>query len=469
MIKYLETIRSYGDKDMCKVINGAEASCKSYADFCNDMERYAYKIDMEMGGIKGKHVGIIASASYEYFVLLGAIIFGRAVAIPLNNLESIDNISHAIDNAEINLLIVDCNAEKYVRENLPVMHMETFFEEEEGRLLLEDFRDIEKDELALILFTSGTTSVSKGVMQSVDNLFHARKDILPKSYLEKKENPVGALAYTNFPFYHVGGILLFLSWPLNGVTMCLSKDPRNILSDLENNSIDIGAIIPSTFKLWSTCIRKDRMDRLGHVRHVMSGGAALDAELVKLFINKGISVGQFYGQTEVGGSVTVNYDMVNHADSVGQPSDGAEVFIEDGEICVRYWGNMTGYYNNAEETKKSLRNGVIYTGDLGYIDKDGYVYITGRKNNLIILSGGQNVSPEEIEAKIYENEAIRECRVYAKGDRIAAQVYAPDIKEEEIRNYIDELNAKLSIYKRIYSLEIMDTEIEKTASGKIKR
>ena len=469
MIKYLKTVKEYGALTMCKMIHGAESIDKSFSDFVRDMEHCAYMMDSALNGMKGKHIGIIAASDYRYYVLLGAVIFGRGVAVPINNLERKENISFAIEKAELNMLIVEDTVGEYDTGKAIVKSKDAFFSGEGERKSLADFEDSEKDELALIIFTSGTTSLSKGVMLSVDNLFHDRKDILPKAYLDKKENPIGAKGYTNFPFYHVGGILLLLSWPLNGVTLCLSTDAKNILNDMENNTIDIGAIIPSTFKLWSTSIKKGRMDRLGYVRHVMSGGAALDPELIKVFTDNGISVGQFYGQTEVGGSVTVNYDMINHADSVGKAADGAEVFIKNGEICIKYWGNMTGYYKNPEETEKTLRDGVIYSGDLGRIDDEGYVYITGRKNNLIILSGGENVSPEEIEAKLYENEDVKECKVYAKDDRIVAQIYAPGIEAEKVRDYVDEVNSEMPIYKRIYSVEISEREIEKTASGKIKR
>ncbi len=161
--------------------------------------------------------------------------------------------------------------------------------------------------------------------------------------------------------------------------------------------------------------------------------------------------------------------MENHIDSIGKAIDGAEIICVDGEICVKSWSNMIGYYNNPDETKKCLKDGVIYTGHLGYIDEDGYVYLTGRKKNLIILSGGENVSPEEIESKIYENHLVKECKAFEKNDRIAIEIYANNQDEPNIREYISNLNQTQPAYKKIYFVEFRDTEFDKTASGKIKR
>ncbi len=161
--------------------------------------------------------------------------------------------------------------------------------------------------------------------------------------------------------------------------------------------------------------------------------------------------------------------MVNHISSVGSPYDDADVRIVDDEIVIRHWGNMLGYYENEEETQKIIRDGVIYTGDLGYMDEDGYLYITGRKKNLIILSSGENVSPEELERLLYECKAVKECRAYEKNDRIAVAIYAEEASHESIREFIAELNKTLPIYKRIYGIDFQTEELEKTASGKIKR
>ncbi len=468
MLQYLKRLESYSDVDMVKIINRDESTSWTYADYLRDIKRCAYKLEEYAGDLGGKHIGIIAPPDYRYTVLLGAIIFSRAVAIPLNDFETDDNISFAINNAEITVFVVSENIKKSFADKT-VIPEEELFSNLSSEKELSDFMDEEENNLSLIVYTSGTTSLSKGVALSAGNLFHDVRTVLPEVYIDGRENPVGAIAYTNFPLYHIGGILLWLSWSEYGCTICYSKEQKHVLADLEKNSIDFSAATPALLKIWINCIKSGRMDRLGHVRHLISGGAPIEPEVISFFMANGITVGQYYGQTEAGGVVTANFDMTGHIKSVGKPINGATLFCDNDEICICNWGNMLGYYNNPSETSKYLKDGVIYTGDLGYIDEDGYIYITGRKKNLIILSGGENISPEEIEAMIYEDSSIKECRVYEKKDRIAVDIYAPDMTENEVKEYIHNINVKMPIYKRVYYINVKNKEFEKTSSGKIKR
>ena len=161
--------------------------------------------------------------------------------------------------------------------------------------------------------------------------------------------------------------------------------------------------------------------------------------------------------------------MLNHIAAVGRCYDDASIEIIDDEICARHWGNMLGYYNDEEETAKVLKDGLIYTGDLGYVDDEGYVFITGRKKNLIILSGGENVSPEEIERHLYKNAKVKECKVYEENDRIHAGIYCEEAYRDEIQSYVNQLNKEMPLYKRISKVVFQNEEFEKTALGKMKR
>lgn len=470
MVEYLNLLRHFIDREMMRTIAGEDCSVKTYADYHRDICRCAKKLETILGPVEGRHIGIIGTSDYEFLVIMAAIIFSRGVAVPLNNREVEDNVLAAVRTSEAELIISDeMPYSDALKKAVRVETKEGFFEGETSEKELADFSDDEADRTVLIIFTSGTTSLSKGVELSAGNLFKTLRNNLPDEYRGGADKTEGIVAYTNNPFYHVGGIMPWLSWTELGVTLCLSKDPRNILSDLEVNRINMAAVIPTVLKLWVKSLSKNKIERLGGVRYIYSGGAALDPNTMDLFYSNGINVIQLYGMTETGGDITVNYDMLNHGASAGRLAEGVTVSFIDGEICVDSFGNMKGYYKNPEETKKTLKSGIIYTGDLGHMDDDGFLYITGRKKNLIILSGGENISPEELENLLYKNPAITECKVYEKNDRIWADAYAPTASESEIKEYVGELNTKLPIYKRIYNVVVKESELEKTASGKIKR
>jgi long-chain acyl-CoA synthetase len=469
VIKFLKKLERYFDECFFEMLDGKDKQSWTYSEYIDDMRKCAYQLDMTLNGIEGKHIGIIANSDYEYFVMLAAIMFGRGVAVPLNERETQDYISYAISKSDVDAIIVADDIKQFTFDNIIVINKSNLFTKDGGKLELIDFDDDEKDKLILIIHTSGTTGLPKGVALTADNLFHDYKTSLLKVYVDNGLIVQGFRCYFNFPFYHVAGLILFLCLPVYGGTGCCSKKPANVLSDLEHHKVDIAGIIPSVLGLWETCIRRGRIDRLGGVKAVITGGAPIDPSIVNFFKTNGITVGQFYGLTEVGWVATVNLEMDKHPDSIGVPVEDAQVIIQDGEICIKYWGNMKGYYNDPDDTEKVLKDGFIYSGDLGYIDKDGYIYITGRKKNLIILSGGENVSPEEIEAKLYRNTKIQECLVYEQNDRIVADVYAPGLTESDLKQYVSSVNASMPIYKRISKAMLKDEELKKSSFGKIKR
>ncbi|SEA76937.1 long-chain acyl-CoA synthetase [Pseudobutyrivibrio sp. ACV-2] len=472
MLQYLKLLENHNDVTAVKMLDGSNVDNWTYSDYLRDIRRCAYQLEEKLGRIEGKHICLLADSDYRYIVLLSAIIFSRAVAVPLNNYENSENLKFAVKKADGDLVICSEQAEKKAFRDLPIIIEEQLFDDifdSVAEKELHDFVDDEGEKLSLILFTSGTTSFSKGVALSAMSLFGSIRTLLPFEYVNNAGNEVNLKAYTNFPLYHIGGLSFWLSWTSYGCTMCMSKDVKHILADLENITVDYATITPAMMKMWANFIKRGQKKRIGNPKHIGSGGASIDPHIVKLFKENDITVCQFYGMTESGNASAINYDMGKHVDSIGKAVDGTEIFCIDGEICVKSQSNMLGYYNNPKETKACLNDGVIYTGDLGYIDEDGYVYLTGRKKNLIILSGGENVSPEEIESKVYENPLVKECKVFEKKDRIAIEVYANNQDEQNIREYISNLNQTQPAYRKIYFIEFRETEFEKTASGKIKR
>lgn len=156
-----------------------------------------------------------------------------------------------------------------------------------------------------------------------------------------------------------------------------------------------------------------------------------------------------------------------HMGSIGKPRGSIQCRIQDGEILFKGSSVMKGYYKNPEDTAKIIQDGWIHTGDTGYCDADGYYYLTGRKKNVIILSNGENVNPEEIEAKFGECEAILECMVYSDRKGICADVYTEN--EKTATDFIREYNEQMPMYRQVYKVNFYTTPLEKTGSGKIKR
>ena len=467
MVRFLEKINEITDKNAFRILDGENTFDVTFKDYLKLLGQCAYNLKEQIGDIQGKKIGIYCNSTYEYTVLLGAIIFSRGVAVPLNIRESIDILGYEIENADVEYLIVDNDRLADLNSEITIFSRDELLQDNGNELKLEDFSDEESENDTLIIFTSGTTGNPKGVVLTVGNLFGREKKLYGKG--TPFDSAYGLRNYTNFPFYHVGGLKAWVLHFENVVTTYLSLNPGNVLTDLVNQEIDVAGVIPATLNLWKKTLLRGHKERLGNVKLVVTGGAPTDLTTVEVFMKNGIQYGQYYGMTETCGNITFNGDCINHLKSVGKADVNAEVVIVDNEVCVKGACMMNRYYNNPEETEKTIIDGLLHTGDLGYMDEDGYLYITGRKKNLIILSGGENVSPEELEKALYKNTFIYECKVYGEGDRICADLYTDEEHRESVIEFITDLNTKLPIYKRIYKKNIQLEPLEKTTSGKIKR
>ncbi len=211
---------------------------------------------------------------------------------------------------------------------------------------------------------------------------------------------------------------------------------------------------------------------------ICSGGAYLNPAYIDLFQKYGITILQGYGMTECAPVISTSVSWNIKKEAVGQLIPNCEAKVVEEELWVRGSSVMLGYYKMPEETKEALYEGWLKTGDLGYVDQDGFVYLTGRKKNLIITKNGENVSPEELENKVAENRLVQEILVREKDGVIEAEIF-PDYEyagkkeitniEDTLQKIIDEYNQNAPVYKRIYNIKVRKTEFEKTPSKKIKR
>lgn len=211
---------------------------------------------------------------------------------------------------------------------------------------------------------------------------------------------------------------------------------------------------------------------------ICSGGAYLNPAYIDLFKKYGITILQGYGMTECSPVISTNLSWNIKKNSVGRLMPNCQAKVVDDELWVKGSSVMQGYYKMPEETAQTLKDGWLVTGDLGYVDDDGYIFLTGRKKNLIITKNGENVSPEEIENKIGENRLVCEILVRENEGVIEAEIF-PDYEyaekkkikniQDELQKIIDEYNLSAPAYKKVYKLSVREKEFEKTPSKKIKR
>ena len=222
----------------------------------------------------------------------------------------------------------------------------------------------------------------------------------------------------------------------------------------------------------------------GNMNTIISGGAPISQEILDEFRSWGLNVFVGYGITECAPIISVCDYKDSVPNSVGRPLDGVEVIIHNpdqkgiGEVCVKGPIVMKGYYNRPDETVAVFCDGMFHTGDLGYLDNNGFLYLTGRSKNLIILSNGENISPEMIENKINRIGAVKEVVVYQKGNNIVAEIFPDekyigknDIKDVHafLEGCMNDVNKDLPAYARISEVVIRKTEFVKNATRKIKR
>ena len=395
--------------------------------------------------------------------------------------------------------------------------------EEGDRSFLDYDCTADMSQMSALLFTSGTTGTNKGVMLSHANLV-ASVNAASRGTIFGPDNTFVDL----LPMHHSYEITCGHLGAANlGGTVYINDSLKNTLRSITTFKPDSLIVVPLYVetmhkRIWAEIARKGMTRRVralmkassamhragidirrklfkqildglgGNLRYIICGGAPLSPELVRDFDAFGIEICEGYGITECSPLIAVNRHGKVRLRSVGQPVDNCEVRIADpsadgtGEIEARGRNVMLGYFGNEEATAEVFtEDGWFRTGDVGCMDADGYIYITGRKKNIIILSNGKNIYPEEIEEHLYTSPLIGECVVIGRknsaGDtRITAVIYPSDEavelegkSEEEklalIRDAVNTINRSLPVYKQVRDVELCSEEFEKTTTRKIKR
>lgn len=487
----------YGEKTFVREKDGKDISDKSFAQFYEDSRRVCSFVQNAANG-ETIHAAVIGPTSYAYLAAYFGTVIGGNTIVPIDAQLACADICELLVRADISIFFYDIRYTPMIpaiKAACPSIHTYVSLQSGEGAELslpsvLEKYSPAEMTEIpektmASIVYTSGTTGKSKGVMLS-----HA--NFIDNAMCRDNESSPEDTLLTVLPIHHVYcfscDILLSLRY---GATICVNDSMMRIAQNLKLFQPTIILLVPMIAEtIYKQIMAAAKAKQLppaavaqavfgGRLKGIYSGGAYLSPELIKVYAELGIPVAQGYGMTECSPRIASSYlDDVSKGD-VGTVVGGCEVKIEDGEIVVKSPSVMMGYYKDPEATAEALTpDGWLHTGDLGYVDEDRRVFITGRKKNLIILSNGENVSPEEIENKFAAVDIAAEVLVYAEDGFITAEIFpnaeaCAEMSSEEIgeafKKIITDINKTLTSAKMIRRLRIRDKEFEKTTSKKIRR
>ena len=324
---------------------------------------------------------------------------------------------------------------------------------------------------AAVVFTSGTSGMPKGVVLSHKALMKgAFYGIL---YPNPREGTLSDRRYLSaIPMTHIFGLEMgFLSFLYVGAEVCLFPDTMSAIRSMHRVKPTITIMVPGMVEMILALAKEHGPQFLGGLQTIICGGAPIPLELYHKAGEFGIEMYGGYGMTEGVGLTSGGAGIAFPPGSVGKIYPGVSVKIVDGEIWFTGDIVMNGYYKDEEETKKTLVDGWIRSGDLGYVDESGFVFVSGRVKNLIILSNGENVSPEELETLLYSCPMIGECVVRAMDvdgrEVIGAELCLVPEKgtEDGVRKYVEEINMSLPSFKRIGRIMISEEPLSKTGSA----
>jgi long-chain acyl-CoA synthetase len=498
-------------------------------------------------GLKNKRIAVIGENRYEWQIAYMAIVCGTGVVVPLDKSLPKNELEDLIKRSDVEAIFYSKKYEETIEkikynENNKLKHLismdlekhtEGIYSQKEliekGRKLIEEgnreFIDakINPEEMSIMLFTSGTTSKSKVVALSHNNLCSNLMDIASVLEVDSSDRILSFL-----PLHHVFECTVgFLFSLYRGCRTSFCDGIRHIVENLNEYDITFASFVPAIYEsIYKNIMKKLEKDGQieaiqelvekykdatmeekkevfkeihnifgGKIRLFISGAAALDKEVEHAFRGWGINLCQGYGLTETSPVVAVENNKDFRVGSIGKSLPHVQAKLSDvdkdgmGELVVKGPNVMIGYYGNEEATKEALQDGWFYTGDLAKIDKDGYIFICGRKKSVIVLKNGKNIFPEEMEVLVNKIEGVKESLIFGKQqsedkedikinveivfDRaIMEEVYKikTDAQIREVlSNKIKEINKTMPKYKAIRGIVLTEEPLVKTTTNKIKR
>ena len=490
-----EAAKQFGDADAIRYkIGPNEIEKKSYRQLLADSERFS--LVLRSLGEEGSHIAVTGPTSYPWLVSYFGTVNGGSVAVPLDVSLPAGEMCELIDRADVTVFVFDetrkdvaelakerCPKLKYLisiqseAKTDEIYSFSQLLREQEGNAEMSP----EPEALCTIMFTSGTTGKSKGVMLTHRNLAENATCL-------DMRIPSRTVLLSVLPIHHAYCLSMDILKALSlGSVICINDSLLRVAKNMKLFQPDMILMVPlmietlakkleSTTWLPPAVIKSKVFGKNLHT--ICSGGAYLNPDYLDFFARYGITILQGYGMTECSPVISTNVSWNSKKGSVGKLLPNCEAKVVDEELYVRGSSVMTGYYKMPEETAETLIDGWLKTGDLGYVDEDGFVFLTGRKKNLIITKNGENVSPEEIENKIGEHRLVQEILIREHEGVIEAEIF-PDYEyakkkrvsdmEKTLQEIIDAYNKEAPLYKRVIRLVVRETEFEKTTSKKIKR
>lgn len=451
---------------------------KKYREYAQDIRRMVAYLKAEVPDIKGRRIVLLSRNCYEFCVASYGIILAGGVLVTLNQKKNWDELEYELGLVEPVLILNDgidygCRAELEAAYGPKLRPMDCYKDTAPGELT----NCVGHDDLMMLMFTSGTTGRSKGVMLSERNMcasLHTYSEVAENWITDRlpagQKLPLSHM--TLLPLFHMACFVCVVSYPPAGWTLNLCGDIRDFYRDLGLMHSDVMASAPMLVETIYNDMKRGRVSRLNGLWDLCCSSAALDPKMLLELAQNGFVVNQCYGMTETFGDGILNFTQVEkHMSAVGKPDDHVQYKLDEtGEICIKGDCVMLGYYKDPEATAEVIdADGWFHTGDLARMDEEGFYYITGRKKNLIILASGENVSPEELEKKLALCPAITECIVKEKGQKICAVIYCPEDKQEEVRAFVTEVNRSLPMYKRISAVEFTAEPLPRNTLGKLLR
>ncbi len=449
----------------------------TYGELGDEVNRLARRLKSE---VPGDVVGILLLNSQRYLISMLSIWKAGKTAVPLNYLLPPQDLGFIIKDSGMSALIASRFFDEAIGKIRPLFG-------DRGKILMADDPDFIPEaegiepaadqDPALYLYTSGTTGRPKGVTLSHANLIAN----VESSQLAGKFNPDDSFLCL-LPFFHTYAITgTFLLPLLNGSKAVLVDrfQPTKVLKLIEEQRVSCFMAIPSMYRVLAA---SDEEFDVSALRFPISGGEPLPLAIAEAFENRfGVDIYEGYGQTEAAPVITLNVPGDRKLGTVGRALPNVEVAIWNesgeplgvdtvGEVMVRGQNVMEGYHNLPEETAQTITNGWLRTGDLGKVDADGFVSITGRKKELII-SAGENIYPREIEEALIRHDSVKEVAVIGVPDEVRGEVPkafvivedGATLDERELRSFCKELVANYKVPKVI---EIVD-DLPRTPSGKV--